>query len=115
MKTAEEWASEIISNVKMVPDTDCPADNEIFTIKNGSLKSLIKEVLKSGYRAGQENMRDRVLNLSDTGYMNVEKPLISFDRPNKNDRCSHGQWHYEECAECLVGAIRALPIQEPGE
>ena len=28
--------------------------------------------------------------------------------PSKHDRCSHGQWRYEDCEQCTLHAIRKL-------
>lgn len=36
-------------------------------------------------------------------------------RPSKHDRCEHGAWFYDECADCMAKCARAaLAAQEKG-
>jgi hypothetical protein len=70
----------------------------------------IAAALRDAEKAGME----KAAKLLEDGYNRpVGIPWFPDGRPNKNDKCPHGVWTYEECQACDIDAIRAAKETKP--
>jgi hypothetical protein len=57
----------------------------------------------------REQALEEAAKLIEDGFSkDVGTPWREDGQPSKHDKCPHGNWHYEDCEQCAVKAIRAL-------
>lgn len=93
--TIPEWAEKAAQDFHDKWDTG---------MSGAAFKDLARALL-----AAERRGLEKAEKLLAEGYSrDVGEAWRRDGQPSKNDKCSHGAYHYEECLPCAQAAIRSL-------
>lgn len=111
MKTAAEWAEAWERECLAIASLEITEDEPDGGLSSQDMKSVITSIVLRAMEDAARDMRERCAAILEGDYIRpVATPWRDDGKPSKHDKCPHGQWGYEDCEECAVAAVRALPL-----